>query len=260
MSRDYDAFISYTRQQGAQIADRVLDLLKHGQFKVWQDRTHMRGGDGFWPQIESAIEQSHYLLMVLTPDAFAGDRLVLRDEWLTARRRGCQVLPVYSRAYLIDFSSPSVPAWLKKLDCYDLDNDNDREKLINDLRRTPQLRPVPHNVEFPSRFVEREREMRQIVEALCADGGARIAITTAIQGAGGFGKTTLAKAVCFDDAVLTRYTDGVVWITVGEGSRREADLLMAARPTGPDPEIRRPRSSVWRMERGAPHAAVPGGA
>ena len=86
MGRDYDAFISYTRQQGARVANRVLDLLKteHG-FKIWQDCSHMRGGGDFWRQIREAIERANYLIMVLTPDAFEEDRRVLRDEWLTAR-------------------------------------------------------------------------------------------------------------------------------------------------------------------------------
>jgi TIR domain len=74
MPRDYDAFISYTRQQGASLAEVVLELLRGQDFKVWQDRTHMRGGEDFWRQIEAAIEHAHYLIMVLTPDAFEGDR------------------------------------------------------------------------------------------------------------------------------------------------------------------------------------------
>ena len=79
MPREYDAFISYTRQQGAPVAQQVLDLLKRLGFKIWQDRTHMRGGDDFWRQIETAIERAHYLIIVLTPDTFESDRVVLRD-------------------------------------------------------------------------------------------------------------------------------------------------------------------------------------
>lgn len=43
MPRDFDAFISYTRQQGGAVAERVLEFLRAEGFKVWQDRTHMRG-------------------------------------------------------------------------------------------------------------------------------------------------------------------------------------------------------------------------
>ena len=41
MAREYDAMISYTRQQGAVVARRVHDLLKGEGFKIWQDSIHM---------------------------------------------------------------------------------------------------------------------------------------------------------------------------------------------------------------------------
>ena len=226
MPRNYHAFISYTRQQGAVLAQSVFDLLKENQFKVWQDRIHMRGGEDFWYQIETAIENAHYLIMILTPDAFEGDRQILRDEWLTARRRGCAVIPVFSQTNPIDYASSSVPAWLKQIDCYDLDNNNYHLKLLNDLRTTPQFCPIPHHVEFPSHFVRRENEMAAALVALTsATGCTRMSMITALCGAGGFGKTTLAKALCFEDALLARYTDGVLWLTIGEGERNAATLL-----------------------------------
>jgi NB-ARC domain/APAF-1 helical domain len=126
----------------------------------------------------------------------------------------------------VDFSNPAVPGWLRKLDCYDLDDADHRAKLVNDLRTTPEPRPIPHNVEFPAHFVRRDEEMAAVVSALTTpSGSARVAITTALRGAGGFGKTMLAKALCFENAVLTRYTDGVLWLTVGEGERSVASLL-----------------------------------
>ena len=33
---------------------------------------------------------------------------------------------------------------------------------------------------------------------------------------GGFGKTTLAAALCHDDEVQTAFDDGVLWVTLGE--------------------------------------------
>ena len=262
MLRDYDAFISYTRQQGAPLAQRVLDLLNDEHFKVWLDRSHMRGGEDFWRQIETAIERARYLIMVLTPDAFEGDRQVLRNEWLTARRRGCAVLPVFDGDSLVNFSSPTVPAWLKKLDCYNLDDANQRAKLVNDLRTTPEYRPIPHNVEFPAHFVRREEEMAAVLSALTSpSGGGRMAITTALRGAGGFGKTTLAKALCFEDSVLARYTDGVLWLTVGEGERsprQPADDPATTIRT--DAPVDRRGCFVRSMAGGAPHAYMPGSA
>jgi predicted ATPase len=42
-----------------------------------------------------------------------------------------------------------------------------------------------------------------------------VAITAALAGAGGFGKTTLAKAICHDEQVQAAF-DGVLWVEVGQ--------------------------------------------
>ncbi|MBI4772368.1 MAG: hypothetical protein HY784_18565, partial [Chloroflexi bacterium] len=42
------------------------------------------------------------------------------------------------------------------------------------------------------------------------------AITTALRGAGGYGKTTLAQAVCADPRIRQAFPDGVLWATLGE--------------------------------------------
>jgi WD40 repeat protein len=47
--------------------------------------------------------------------------------------------------------------------------------------------------------------------------------TTTLEGAGGFGKTTLAGMACRRPEMRTRFPGGLLWITVGEG-RRGADL------------------------------------
>ncbi len=59
----------------------------------------------------------------------------------------------------------------------------------------------------PDDFVHR-RELDEVRELLCAaaaDGGA-VGITTALRCAGGFGKTTLAQALAFDERVLLFFT------------------------------------------------------
>jgi len=43
-----------------------------------------------------------------------------------------------------------------------------------------------------------------------------IAITTALQGAGGYGKTTLAIALCHDHRVVGAFDDGILWTTLGQ--------------------------------------------
>ena len=43
-----------------------------------------------------------------------------------------------------------------------------------------------------------------------------VSITTSLRGAGGFGKTTLAKALCLDEQIREAFDDGILWVTLGE--------------------------------------------
>jgi NB-ARC domain len=78
-------------------------------------------------------------------------------------------------------------------------------------------------------------EYRSILEhllAAAADRDARaVGITTALRGASGLGKTTLAQALCHDPEVQAAYPGGILWLTLGDrltdGERlsRVRDLL-----------------------------------
>ncbi|MEV1178566.1 NB-ARC domain-containing protein, partial [Nonomuraea sp. NPDC049784] len=76
-------------------------------------------------------------------------------------------------------------------------------------------------VQRPERWVvDRPAEVGQIVRALRAPAG----ITAAVQGAGGFGKTTVAKLVRADRRILRRFGGRVYWVTLGRDVRRD-DLV-----------------------------------
>jgi hypothetical protein len=69
----------------------------------------------------------------------------------------------------------------------------------------------------PSGFVPRPTEFGQL-KALLLEAGNRdpVAITTALTGAGGFGKTTLACALCHDNDVTLAFDDSILCTTLGE--------------------------------------------
>jgi ATP/maltotriose-dependent transcriptional regulator MalT len=52
-----------------------------------------------------------------------------------------------------------------------------------------------------------------------------IAMSTALRGAGGFGKTTLATALCHDSEIKAAFPDGILWVTLGEQPPQPLDLL-----------------------------------
>ncbi len=66
-------------------------------------------------------------------------------------------------------------------------------------------------------FIQRDVEYNQLAKGLLNYQNDRtVAITTALRGAGGYGKTTLAKAICHDPKIKEKFSDGILWITLGE--------------------------------------------
>ncbi|WP_261567711.1 NB-ARC domain-containing protein [Frankia gtarii] len=55
----------------------------------------------------------------------------------------------------------------------------------------------------------------RLVELVEPDAGAPVAPIVALHGAGGFGKTTLARMIGHRDDIRARYPDGVLWVDVG---------------------------------------------
>jgi hypothetical protein len=63
-------------------------------------------------------------------------------------------------------------------------------------------------------------ELAQVVQALTDAGTRTVAVTTGITGAGGFGKTTLARMACQDPAVTRVFGNRIGWVTVGRDTDR----------------------------------------
>src|SRR4029077_7078228 len=88
-------------------------------------------------------------------------------------------------------------------------------------RGEPAKRPLCYRcmAQPPDEWVHR-REYDEVLEALCPKDGFQVSrsvgITTALRGAGGFGKTALAQKLCFDERVREAYPDGILWVTMGE--------------------------------------------
>ena len=68
--------------------------------------------------------------------------------------------------------------------------------------------------ELPDGFVPRQHEFEAVITHLPQDHNKPT--TTALQGAGGYGKTTLAIAICHDERVQRRFRDGILWVTLGQ--------------------------------------------
>jgi WD40 repeat protein/serine/threonine protein kinase len=91
----------------------------------------------------------------------------------------------------------------------------------------PELHPIDpqHKIEqlpliftapkLSEAFVVRHEETERGIELLLPSEGTSTMIT-ALVGGGGFGKTTLAQAICHEKRVKKAFTDGILWVTIGE--------------------------------------------
>ena len=102
--------------------------------------------------------------------------------------------------------------------------------------RVPMMAAEP-----PADFVQRPREFEALKAKLLDAKGDAVAITAALRGAGGYGKTTLAKALAHDPDISDAYFDGILWV----GTRREARQSALHRLR---PDRNAHRRAAWRSE------------
>jgi WD40 repeat protein len=217
-------FISYAREDGepaaralqARLAVEVPDV------PAWLDRYEIEGGIGWWNQIEQQLDRAEFLILVMTPAAMASENT--RREWRSARQRGVCVYPVKGVPDS-DLDYASLPNWIGKAHFYD--PDLEWHKLVAHLRRGCLVTRVPYMAPpLPPSFVPRPRETDALIHLLeTRETTDPIAITTALRGAGGFGKTTLAAAICHDDRVLDAFDDGILWVTLGQSPNLLNELV-----------------------------------
>ncbi len=69
----------------------------------------------------------------------------------------------------------------------------------------------------PDDFVARPQEFKALKRHILLGQRDRpTAITAALRGAGGYGKTTLAQALCYDPEIQEAFPGGILWVTLGE--------------------------------------------
>ena len=214
-------FISYSRQDGAAAAAEIRDRLAAEGLSLWQDLVAMDGGRDWWRQIEEAITKAEYLVLLLTPKALESE--VCAKEWRYARQQGTYVIPV-SDGPPGALELHRLARWMRRVDIVDRTVPERWTWLVAKLKQPPQIRRVPMMAEAPpSDFVPRPAEFAKLKAALLDPASKdAVGITAALKGAGGYGKTTLARALCADPDIQDAYHDGVLWVTLGESP---GDLL-----------------------------------
>jgi WD40 repeat protein len=205
-------FISYARKDGARFAADLREKLLRQQLSVWQDIIALEGGRDWWSQIEEAIRSKalEHIVLVVTPAGL--ESAVMRREIRLARQEGKTVSPIRGPG-LVDLNK--LPRWLGQL--YDLNLPEHLNKLFGVLALPSRQNRVPMMApEAPADFVERPVQFGALKQELLDAKGDAVAISTALKGGGGFGKTTLAKALAHDPDIQDAYFDGILWTVLGE--------------------------------------------
>jgi TIR domain/NB-ARC domain/APAF-1 helical domain len=215
-------FISYSTKDGAQYAAWLRTWLEGRDLSVWQDIVALEGGRDWWSQIEEALKSKalQHFILVVTPASLASP--VVRREIRLARQEGKTACPVKGPG-LGDLGK--LPRWLGQI--YDLDLVEHQTTLIRVLeadsrqKRVPMMAPEP-----PADFVARPKEFGALKQQLLdAKGDAVAGITAALKGAGGYGKTTLAKKLAHDPDIQDAFFDGILWAELGEKPERLLSIV-----------------------------------
>ena len=75
---------------------------------------------------------------------------------------------------------------------------------------------------LPAEFVRRPAEFDALMRLLLAQNReSPVAITAALRGAGGYGKTMMATAICHDQRIRNTFKDGILWVTLGESASQQ---------------------------------------
>ena len=233
-------FISYSRSDGRDFAETFEQRLEAEGIHAWRDLKNMGAGD-IRPQVLRAIEDATQLVLILSRRAL--ESAWIKREWSHARLHGKRVSPVLADPTL---TRADLPAWMRREEVFDIDPARDRDQerwksLVLGLRRDGRAMRTPYmQGDLSTDFVPRPEEYQPLKVAVLAETPNRtVALTTALLGAGGYGKTTLANALCRDDDIRFEFSDGILRVEIGK-ERNDVTGLVADLIEKLDPNGRRP--------------------
>ena len=256
----YDIFLSYARKDEEQTGKikKIYDVLCEHGFKVWWDKVEMSQREmTFTEEIGNVIKNTERLILFVGEHMPASE--YVDEEWRYARKCGVKVYPVLISDNGEDKCS-IVPQRLKRMHVRDLTDkateNAEIEKLISDLKYPlPALAPLYNVPSLPAGYVEREKQLDELVEYFFNDKAENIGDIRgcSISGMGGSGKSTIASALCHDEEIR-RHFEKIFWVHIGDnGTLLDAWRQIAAfssLPTDMDEfEMRKAMSDLYAKKR-----------
>ena len=228
-------FISYARGDGRDFVEGFEARLAEARFTSWRDLKDVEGGENVLPGVLRAIEEAEHLVLILSRRALSSDWV--KAEWTHARAVGRKVSPVLADPTL---HRSDLPHWIRRADVYDPEDPERWAKLVAVLDGSGKTRRVPyHTGHLPDSFVPRPGPYDRLKQGILQAEGGVVGLSTALIGAGGYGKTTLANALCRDEDIRFEFSDGVVRVEIGKDRTDVlglvSDLIETLDPSGQRP-------------------------
>lgn len=229
----YDVFLSHASADKPAV-EHLAHKLREEKLEPFLDKWHLIPGEPWQEALEEALDQSRTCAVFIGKELGPWQNEEMRSALETrVRDGGFRVIPVLLPGGR-EPGKEELPRFLRRFIWVDfragLDDEDAFRRLLAGIRgKAPgpgsggggEKPPLPlYRCMAPAResFVQRS-EYVKVRDALLAQEAERtttVGITTAIQGAGGFGKTALATELCYDERVRERYPDGILWTTLGE--------------------------------------------
>jgi WD40 repeat protein len=231
MSPIYDVFLSHSSADKPAVEEIALKLREAG-IEPFLDKWHLVPGELWQPGLEEGLRNSRACIVFVGSEGIGP---LQRQEMLVAIDRGAKdpdfrVIPVLLPGSRKPTGIPDFLAQRTWVEFPSVEDENAFRRLLRGIRdeepqegegEAPAKRSTPYRcmAQPPEGWIHR-REYDEVLEALCSEEGAQagrsVGITTALRGAGGFGKTALAQKLCCDERVREAYPDGILWATMGE--------------------------------------------
>jgi WD40 repeat protein len=199
-----------------------------------------RPGENIQQTINKAVQHANLILLLLSPDFFGDENRCMRaaDQAMKEQRvRGVPVVPVilktcqwedtrYATLHPLPANKRPVTAWRDRGQAYQ----DVRNGLIHTLSKSRHwsLRGLPVSHWHEDRWMERQifRELKSLLlEMRNAVGSNQAVGVIGLHGMGGFGKTTLALALCHDPEIKETFEHCILWSKLGDQLPDELDLL-----------------------------------
>ncbi len=229
-------FVSYARADDEPFVLRlVADLRRHG-IAVWWDRDTMASrGQTFLQELRDAIWNADRVIAVIGPAALRSP--YVRAEWEHALLFCRAVVPILRLGEHESFPplfEQRAARLLPRLHTPDFRADADYPQRLEELLRLLRAPIAPaarlHGVSaLPPHFLPRLQAIEPLEDALLVDAVAPKVLAAdgrvaALVGQGGSGKSTVATAFCRDNLARRAFTDGIVWLGIGQQCDRLAIL------------------------------------